>query len=102
MAHLQKLQEIADANGGTRIAGPPGYDASVRLRRRDVARQGFDVVTPEFTMGLFNADNESLSVNDEPVNAHASTSAETVPRRGQPADRCGRPWTTPGMHRIGL
>lgn len=29
MAHLTKLQEIADANGGNRALGQPGYDASV-------------------------------------------------------------------------
>ena len=27
--HQQALQEIADANGGTRASGTPGYDASV-------------------------------------------------------------------------
>jgi hypothetical protein len=27
--HLQALQAIADANGGTRASGTPGYDASV-------------------------------------------------------------------------
>ena len=30
MAHLQKLQDIANANNGTRAAGTPGYDASVQ------------------------------------------------------------------------
>lgn len=29
MEHLQALQDIADANGGTRQAGTPGHDASV-------------------------------------------------------------------------
>src|SRR5579875_1241504 len=29
MAHLSKLQEIADANNGTRAVGTPGYEASV-------------------------------------------------------------------------
>ncbi|MGH3581274.1 MAG: amidohydrolase, partial [Mycobacterium sp.] len=27
LAHLKKLQEIADANGGNRALGSPGYDA---------------------------------------------------------------------------
>ena len=30
MAHLTKLQEIADANDGNRALGTPGYDASVQ------------------------------------------------------------------------
>ena len=29
MAHLQKLQDIANANNGTRAVGTPGYEASV-------------------------------------------------------------------------
>src|SRR5689334_22178637 len=28
MAHLKKLQDIADAHGGNRALGTPGYDAS--------------------------------------------------------------------------
>ena len=41
MGHLQKLQDIANANDGTRAVGTPGYDASVDYRRADAARQGF-------------------------------------------------------------
>ena len=50
MAHLTKLQEIADANDGNRALGTPGYDASVdyvanalrdkRLRRSDSRVRG--------------------------------------------------------------
>ena len=29
MDHLAELQTIADANGGTRASGTPGYDASI-------------------------------------------------------------------------
>ena len=35
----EKLQEIADANGGTRAAATPGYDASRRLRRGQAPRR---------------------------------------------------------------
>ena len=34
MDHLAELQAIADANGGTRASGTPGYDAVDRLHRR--------------------------------------------------------------------
>jgi hypothetical protein len=46
MEHLKAFQDIANANGGTRVAGSPGYDASVdyvaqrlqgRLRRQPPA-----------------------------------------------------------------
>ena len=40
MAHLKKLQEIADANGGNRALGSPGLRRQRRLRRRGVAGQG--------------------------------------------------------------
>ena len=46
MAHLQKLQDIADANGGTRVAGSPGYDASVEYVAKALRDKGFDVQTP--------------------------------------------------------
>ena len=47
-AHLRKLQEIADANNGTRAEGTPGYDASVDYVAQTLRDKGFDVQTPEF------------------------------------------------------
>ena len=41
MAHLSKLQDIANANNGTRAVGTPGYEASRRLRGEHVAQQRF-------------------------------------------------------------
>src|SRR6476620_10812423 len=58
MGHLQKLQDIADANGGTRVAGSPGYDASVEYVAKTLRDRGFDVETPEFTMEVFTVLNE--------------------------------------------
>ena len=40
MAHLTKLQEIADANGGNRALGTAGYDASVDYVAKTLRRQG--------------------------------------------------------------
>ena len=48
IAHLRKLQEIADANKGSRAAGTPGYDASVDYVAKTLRDKGFDVQTPEF------------------------------------------------------
>src|SRR6478609_10826251 len=70
MPHLQKFQEIADANKGTRVAGSRGYDDSVEYVAKVLRDKGFDVTTPEFTMGMFTVDKESLSVNGQPVEAH--------------------------------
>ena len=82
MAHLQKLQEIADANKGTRVAGSPGYDASVDYVTKMLRDKGFDVTTPEFTMGIFTVDKESLSVNGQPVEAHAIGFSGASPAAG--------------------
>src|SRR4029453_2761778 len=39
--HLDALQEAADGNGGTRAAGTPGYDASVRYVADQLRRAGY-------------------------------------------------------------
>jgi len=70
MGHLQKLQDIADANGGTRVAGSPGYDASVEYVAKTLRDKGFDVETPEFTMEVFTVRDEALTVNGKPFEAH--------------------------------
>jgi Zn-dependent M28 family amino/carboxypeptidase len=40
-SHLAALQRIADANGGTRVAGGPGYAASVRYVRQVLRGLGY-------------------------------------------------------------
>jgi len=54
LAHLRALQGIADANGGNRAAGTPGYDASVDYVAKALRGRGFDVSTPQFDR-LFTA-----------------------------------------------
>src|SRR6478735_612343 len=46
--HLTELQKIADANGGSRANGTPGYDASLDYVVHILQDKGFDVQTPEF------------------------------------------------------
>src|SRR5262249_14684075 len=48
MKHLSKLQDIANANNGTRAVGTPGYDATVDYVANTLRNSGFDVQTPEF------------------------------------------------------
>lgn len=52
MSHLQKLQDIADAHGGNRAAGEPGYDASVDYVAGALRDKGFDA-DPEFEVRVF-------------------------------------------------
>lgn len=48
MEHLQAFQAIADANGGTRAAGTPGYDASVAYVVARLEAAGYDPVLQHF------------------------------------------------------
>lgn len=82
MGHLQALQDIADRNGGTRVAGSPGYDASVDYVAKILRDKGFDVQTPEFTMGVFTVGRETLAVNGTPIEAHAIDFSGASPQQG--------------------
>jgi len=48
MEHLEELQAIADANGGTRASGTPGYDASVDYIVEQLTAAGYEVTTQDF------------------------------------------------------
>jgi Zn-dependent M28 family amino/carboxypeptidase len=54
--HLVALQRIADANGGNRAAGTPGYNASVRYVRTQLARAGLRVRLQSFPYDRFAVD----------------------------------------------
>ncbi|WP_433338105.1 M28 family peptidase [Spirillospora sp. CA-294931] len=49
MAHLRQLQSAADANGGTRAHGRPGYRASVDYVAGKLNAAGFQVTVQPFT-----------------------------------------------------
>ena len=59
MAHLSKLQDIANANNGTRAVGTPGYEASVDYVVETLRKSGFDVQTPEFSARVFHSEKGS-------------------------------------------
>ncbi len=69
MAHLTKLQEIADAHGGTRAMGTPGYDASVDYVANALRDKGFDVQTPEFEVRQPFAEDLALTVGGATIEA---------------------------------
>lgn len=70
MAHMTKLQEIADAHGGNRALGSPGYDASVDYVAGVLRDHGYDVQTPEFVVRLPFAEEPEVTVAGQPVTAH--------------------------------
>ena len=71
MAHLSKLQDIANANNGTRAVGTSGYDASVDYVVNTLRGNGFDVQTPEFSARVFHAEKPVVSVAGRAVEARA-------------------------------
>ena len=62
-AHLDALQGIADANGGTRAAGTPGYDASADYVEQVMTDLGYRVERHSFDFPFSNeAEPVTLSV----------------------------------------
>ncbi|MFD1934832.1 MULTISPECIES: M28 family metallopeptidase [Nonomuraea] len=51
--HLEKLQEIANANGGTRASGTPGFDKSVDYVAGKLRTAGYQVTLQEFEFPFF-------------------------------------------------
>ena len=82
MAHLKKLQEIADAHGGNRALGTPGYDASVDYVANTLRDKGFDVQTPDFEVRLPFADDPSLTVAGDNVPAKPLEYTKGTPPEG--------------------
>lgn len=82
MAHLSKLQDIANANNGTRAVGTPGYDASVDYVVDTLRHSGFDVETPQFQARVFHADPGSVTVGGKTVEAHALAFSIASPPNG--------------------
>ncbi|WP_422742507.1 M28 family metallopeptidase [Mycobacterium sp. WMMD1722] len=82
MGDLQRLQEIADANGGNRALGTPGYDASVDYVVNTLRDSGFDVQTPEFEVRLPFAEKPELTVAGAPVEAKALEYTIGTPPQG--------------------
>ena len=51
--HLEQLQKIADANGGTRASGTPGHEASVTYVAGLLRSAGYQVTLQEFEFPFF-------------------------------------------------
>ncbi|MGW0162076.1 M28 family metallopeptidase [Mycobacterium sp. NPDC003323] len=62
MAHLTRLQEIADQHGGNRALGTPGYQASVDYVVKALRDKGFEVQTPEFEVRIPFAEEPTVEV----------------------------------------
>jgi Zn-dependent M28 family amino/carboxypeptidase len=82
MAHLSKLQDIANANGHTRAVGTPGYDASVDYVVGKLRDKGFDVQTVQFEARVFHSETGSVTIGDRTVEAKALEFSLATPTVG--------------------
>jgi Zn-dependent M28 family amino/carboxypeptidase len=73
--HLQALQDIADANDGTRASGTPGYTASVNYVADKLRDKGFNVTIQDFEFPFFQ---ELAAPKLEQVAPTAKPYVETV------------------------
>jgi Zn-dependent M28 family amino/carboxypeptidase len=67
MEHQQALQDIADANGGTRASGTPGYDASIDYVEARMQRAGYVTSRQEFTFHAFAVEGDSTLEQTAPT-----------------------------------
>ncbi|NND74474.1 MAG: M20/M25/M40 family metallo-hydrolase [Ilumatobacter sp.] len=65
--HLQAFQDIADANGGTRASGTPGYDQSADYVAELLEDAGLIVERQEFDFSLYTEISSSLDIDGAPI-----------------------------------
>ena len=66
LGHLEAFQEIADANGGNRAAGLPGYKASVDYVVGELEAAGYDPMVQEFPFDFFEENSELERISPQP------------------------------------
>ncbi len=87
--HLEALQAIADANGGTRASGTPGYDASADYVAGLLETAGFAVERQVFEFSLFTEVSSALTVDGAAIETQTfeySGSGEVVDGNVVPVD----------------
>ena len=98
LAHLDRLQRIADANGGNRALGTPGFAASADYVAGVLRDKGFAVQSKDFEVRVPFADEPVVTVGGQRVKAsplnytvgtgEAGVSGRLVPARGGPRPGC--------------
>ena len=64
--HLEALQRIADANGGNRASGRPGYKASVDYVVGQLRAAGYAPQVQEFAFDYFEENSKLIRVSPQP------------------------------------
>ncbi len=75
--HLQVLQDISDANGGTRASGTPGYDASADYVAGQLEGAGYEVTRQEFSFFSFEEISVSMVADGAPVETQTTSFSES-------------------------
>jgi len=75
--HLQAFQDIADANGGTRASGTPGYDASADYVAGLLEDAGYEVTIQEFDFTLYSEISSSITVDGADVETQTMSFSES-------------------------
>jgi Zn-dependent M28 family amino/carboxypeptidase len=81
-ARLERLQQIADAHGGNRALGTPGYDASVDYVAQTLRDAGFAVDTPSFDVRAYTVQDQRLTVEGRTVDSAAMSFSPATPAGG--------------------
>jgi Zn-dependent M28 family amino/carboxypeptidase len=84
-AHQLALQQIADANGGTRVAGGPGYNASAQYVFNKLQAAGYNVALQPFVFPFFQELGPSVlqQVAPDPKNYVYNVDQATMEYSGQ-------------------
>ncbi len=82
MAHEQAFQDIADANGGTRASGTPGYEASVDYVVDTLTAAGYGPTLQEFEFPFFQEFSPAVLEQVEPGNVSYETASFTFSGSG--------------------
>ena len=61
LEHQRRVQQIADANGGNRAAGTPGYSASAEYVAGRLEAAGYEVTVQTFDFPYFEVLSQSFS-----------------------------------------
>ncbi|MEU9195827.1 M28 family metallopeptidase [Streptomyces hundungensis] len=95
--HLEAFQKIADANGGNRAAGTPGFDASAAYVYGQLKRAGYDVAYQDFTFYESKTLRQKLTVQGRQLPVAAYGFSASTPAGGLTAElKAARVDDTPG------
>lgn len=81
--HLEAFQAIADANGGNRQSGSPGYDAAASYVEHKLRKAGYDPIRQPFTYDQFVEGSTAFEqVNPTALPYEAGTDFDVVEYSG--------------------